>query len=360
MTITEEQTMDQSKIESFQERLFTELNAGMSCLNLQLGYRLGLIQALVEAGAVTPTELAQQTGYSERYVREWLECMAVGTYLDYDATTGRFSLPAEHAAVLVDPDSPWSAIGVLGWIPSFATILPQLLQAFRTGGGVPYEAYGLDMVTAQGLSTRPMFMNDYVTTWIPAMPDIERTLQAGGRVAEVGCGIGWSAIALAKGFSHTRIDAIDPDEISIQEAQRNAAEAGVSDRITFHLSTVEDAPVQGPYDLMTAFECLHDMPYPVQALRRMRELLAPNGAVLIADEAVGEALEENTNFMGHFFYNFSVLHCLPQAMVFPNAAGTGTVIKPSVLRQYAEGAGFGSVEVLPIENPQFRFYRLTP
>jgi 2-polyprenyl-3-methyl-5-hydroxy-6-metoxy-1,4-benzoquinol methylase len=351
--------MDQSKIDTFQERLFTELNAGLSCLNLQLGYRLGLIQVLAEADPITPVELAQQMGYAERYVREWLECLAAGEYLDYDSTTGRFSLPPEHAAVLVDPDSPSSAIGVVGWIPSFANILPQLMEAFRTGGGVPYEAYGLDMLTAQGLFNRPMFINDYVSAWIPTMPDIESKLKAGGQVAEVGCGLGWSVIALAQGFANSQIDAIDPDELSIQEAQSNAEKAGVSDRITFHLSTVEEAPIQGPYDLITAFECLHDMPYPVQALSRMRELLAPDGVVLIADEAVGDTLEENTNFMGHFLYNFSVLHCLPQAMAFPNAAGTGAVIKSSTVSKYADEAGFKSIAILPIENPQFRFYRLT-
>jgi 2-polyprenyl-3-methyl-5-hydroxy-6-metoxy-1,4-benzoquinol methylase len=360
LTLLERETMDETKIQSFQERLFTEMNAGMSSLSIYLGHRLGLFQALAEKGPVTPVELARQTGYNERYIREWLEGMAAGQYLDYDSATGRFELPAEHAAVLVDPDSPSSAIGVIGWVNSFANVMPQLMEAFRTGGGVPYEAYGMDMVQAQGFSTRPMFINDYVSTWIPTMPDIERKLRAGGRAADVGSGVGWSAIALAKGIPGVKIDAIDPDELSLKEARSNAEEAGVSDSIAFHLSTIEDAPVQGPYDLVAAFECLHDMPYPVQALSRMRELLAPGGAVLIADEAVGDTLEENRNFMGHMFYNYSILHCLPQAMVFPDAASTGTVIKPSVLRKYAEEAGFSNVEVLPIDNPQFRFYRLNP
>ncbi len=355
----EEHTVDQTKMESFQERLFTELNAGMSCLSLQLGHSLGLIQALVEIGDATSTELAQQTSCNERYVREWLECMAVGGYLEHDAAAGSFSISPEHAAVLTDPDSDWSAIGILGWIPSFATILPRLTEAFRTGAGVPYGDYGLDMVTAQAMGTRPMFMNDYVSTWIPTMPDIERKLQAGGRVAEVGCGVGWSSIALAKGFSNAQVHAIDPDDLSIEAARRNAQDAGVADRITIHLNTVEEAPIEGPFALLTAFECVHDMPYPVEALQRMRELLTPGGAVLIADEAVGDTLEENTNFMGHLFYNFSVLHCLPQAMGFPDSAATGTVIRPSVLGQYADQAGFTGMEVLPIENPQFRFYRLT-
>jgi 2-polyprenyl-3-methyl-5-hydroxy-6-metoxy-1,4-benzoquinol methylase len=205
-----------------------------------------------------------------------------------------------------------------------------------------------------------MFVNDLASKWIPAMPEIEERLKAGGRVADVGSGIGWSTVALAKGFPNTHIDAIDPDEESLALARKIAEEEGVADQITFHLKTVEDAPVQGSYDLVMAVECVHDMPYPVSALTRMRELTASDGAVLIADEAVEDTLAENTNFMGHLFYNYSVLHCLPQAMVFPDSVATGTVIKPSVLRGYAQDAGFASVDVLPIENAQFRFYRLNP
>ena len=156
------------------------------------------------------------------------------------------------------------------------------------------------------------------------------------------------------------IDSVEPDRLSQELARENAAESDVSDSITFHDTTIEDAPIDGPYDLVWGFECLHDMPYPVSVLSRMRELAGPDGAVLIADELVEDSLPENTNFMGHLFYNFSILHCLPQAMVFPDAAGTGTVITPSTLRRYAAEAGFSSVDILPIENFQFRFYRLNP
>ena len=127
--------MDQSKVEGFQERIFTELNGGMSCLNLYLGHQLGLLQKLADADSVTPVELAQQTGYVERYLREWLECMAAGEYLDYEPASGRFSLPAEHAAVLTEPENPASAMGAFGWLPSLTNILPQLMEAFRKGGG---------------------------------------------------------------------------------------------------------------------------------------------------------------------------------------------------------------------------------
>ena len=352
--------MDQQKVDALAERIITELNSAMSCLNLYIGHRLGLYQALAADGAMTTNELAKRTQYSERYLREWLSCMVAGGYLDYDPEPGRFSLSPEHATVLLDRDNPAYTIPWVAFIPSFASVLSQVLEVFRTGGGVPYEAYGPDMVEAQGMGNRPTYVNHYVSKWIPAMPDIETRLKAGGRVADIGCGMGWSSIALARGFPEIQIDAVDSDKASIVEAKRHAKEAGVSERIVFHDMSSEQASLQGPYDLVTAFEVLHDLAYPVKVLRRMRELALPNGAVLIADEAVGDSLEENRNFLGHFFYNFSVLHCLPQAMAFPESAATGTVITPSTVRNYSKDAGFAKVDVLPIEHPFFRFYRLTP
>ena len=354
---TSQQTPERSS-DAFAERILTEINAGMSCLNLYLGDRLGLFQALADSPSATPAEMATRTGCAERYVREWLKCMAVGGYIDHQE--GRFSLPPEHVPVLLDKDSPAYVLAVVGHIPAFSGILSPLMDAFRTGGGVPYEAYGRDAREAIGLGNRPMFINDYVSSWIPMMPDVQERLRSGGRVAEVGCGQGWSSVAIAQGFPSVHVDSVDLDAASIDEARANATEAGVGDRVSFHLSAVEDAPLQGPYDLVTAFECLHDMAYPVDALKRMRELAGPGGTVLIADELVGDTVEENSNFLGHMFYNFSVLHCLPQAMVFPDAAGTGTVMGPATLRRYADEAGFSGVEILPIDNPMFRFYKLTP
>ncbi len=352
--------MDQQKIDGFAERIFNEVNGAMSTLNLYLGHRLNLYKAIADAGAVTPSQLAKQTNYSERYLREWLECMASGGYLDHNPATGSFGLPPEHAAILLDRDNRAYAIPFVCYIPSFASVLPELIKAFRTGGGVPYERYGADLLEAIGMGNRPMFINDYATKWIPAMPDIEGKLKAGGRVGEVGCGLGWSSIALARAFPKTHIDAIDVDPISIEEARRNAKQAGVAKHIAFYLGPIEESPLKGPYDLVTAFECVHDMAYPVKALQRMREMVAPNGAVLVADEAVGETLDENRNSFGHLMYNFSVLHCLPQAMVFPDSVATGAVMSPSTLGTFAKHAGFTKVEVLPIQNPLWRFYRLTP
>jgi SAM-dependent methyltransferase len=329
-------------------------------MNLYIGYRLDLFKALAESGPTTVENFAKVTKNSERYLREWLEGMTAGGYLDYDAGSSQFSLSPEHATCLIDQDSAAYALPFVAFVPSFAGVLPQLMEAFRTGGGVPYEAYGDDCLEAIGMGNRPMFVNDYVDKWIPAMPDIENRLKSGARVIDVGCGVGWGCISLAKGFPETKVDGIDCDEASIDEARRNANKSGLSDRVTFHTGMVEDSTLQGPYDLVTAFEVVHDMPYPVKGLQRMHELVARDGVVLLAEEAVGDTLEENMNFTGHFNYNFSVLHCLPQGLVFPEAAGIGTVMGPATVRKYAREAGFSKVDILPIENPMKRFYRLTP
>jgi 2-polyprenyl-3-methyl-5-hydroxy-6-metoxy-1,4-benzoquinol methylase len=360
--------IDQNRINSLSERIMKETNAAFSCLNLYLGHKLNLFKAISEAPgrSVTPTELAKITGCSERYIKEWLESMAVGKYLEYDSKTGRFILPYEHAVVFLEQDNLSYTIPFVYYVPSFASIIDKLIEAFRSGDGVPFEAYGKDIVEAIGLGNRPMFVNWYVEKWMPAMPDIERRLkQQGGHVADIGCGTGWSSIAIAQGFPNIRIDAIDVDPASIEEARRNANKAGVSEQIAFYLSSIEDfnakIEVEKKYDLVTAFECIHDMPYPIKALERMREMVALDGAVLVADELVGETVEENNgSFLGHLYYNFSVLHCLPQAMVYQDSAATGAVMPASKLEGYAKKAGFSRVDVLPIDNPLWRFYRLFP
>jgi len=349
---------DQAKAEALSERIFNEINGAMSALSLYVGYRLGLFRALADTGPTTPSDLAKRTGYHERYVREWLEGMAAGRYVAYDTDVHRFSLTPDQSAVYLEADHPAHALPNVAFIPSLAGVLPKLLRAFREGGGVPFEEYGQDLVDAQGAGYHPMFVNELAGTWIAAMPDVEAKLRRGGRVVDVGCGVGWSAITLARAFPKARIDGVDPDARSIEQARRNAEEARVADGVRFEQSGIEQASLEGPYDLATLFECLHDMAYPLEALRAVRRLLAPDGAVLITDEKVGETLEENTNVLGQLYYNFSLLHCLPQAMAHPGSAATGAVIKPSTVRRYALEAGFSRFEILRVENPLFRLYRL--
>jgi SAM-dependent methyltransferase len=240
--------------------------------------------------------------------------------------------------------------------------LPALIEAYRTGGGVPYAAYGPD--TRDGIAevNRPMFINLLGSAWLPAIPEIHLRLQANppARVADVGCGTGWSSIALARTYPKVRVDGLDLDEASIATAQANAHRAGVAERVRFELRDAADPQLAGQYDLVTAFETLHDMARPVEALRAMRELLAEHGSVFIADERVAEAFAAPGDELDRLNYGWSILHCLPASRAESPSAATGTVMRPPTLRRYATEAGFREVQVLPIQNDFWRFYRLVP
>ena len=213
--------MNQKKIDEISERILNETNAAMSCLNLYLGYKLNLFIHIVEAGPVTSTELADKTKYSERYLREWLECMTVLNYIDYDPTISRFSISPEHAVVFCDRNNIAYTIPFVNWIPSLASVLDILLRAFRTGEGIAYSEYGNDLIEAQGERNRPMFVNE-TSSWISYMHDIYSKLKTGGGlVADIGCGDGWTSIALAKSLPLIKIDAIDLYSASIENARQN-------------------------------------------------------------------------------------------------------------------------------------------
>ncbi len=249
------------------------------------------------------------------------------------------------------------ALGIAG----IASTLPAILDAFRSGGGVPYESYGADMRNAIVRLNRPTFGNRLGTQWLPAIPDIDKRLRSRppARVADVGCGTGWSTLAIARAYPDVRIDGIDLDPASIAEARQNAAASGLGDRVRFEVRSAADPAGSGQYDLVTAFETVHDMADPVGALRAMRQLMAPDGAVVIADERVAEEFIAPGDEVERFMYGWSALHCLPVGMVDPPAAGTGTVMRPATLNRYATDAGFQGFEVLPIDDDFWRFYRLS-
>jgi len=351
--------MDNDKITALANRLTLELNGTLNLMTLYLGDRLGLISALAERGPVTSAQLAKRSACNERYVREWLETLTANDYLDHDPATGQFSISPELATILLNPDHPYNSISGVRYIPGLAGVLPALVEAFRTGGGVPFEAYGAEFREGIASSNRPLFVNELVSKWMPALPDIHAQLQAGARVADFGCGLGTSTLALAQGFPAITVDGLDIDPASIEHARRSAAEQGLSDRVHFHLATSEGDPLIGPYQLITAYECIHDMAQPVPVLRRMRQLLTPGGAVLIADELVADTLSERHRLPDRLMYGFSVLHCLPQAMTEPNSAATGTMLTADTLRHYAAEAGFTDIRILPIESSVWRFYRLS-
>jgi 2-polyprenyl-3-methyl-5-hydroxy-6-metoxy-1,4-benzoquinol methylase len=349
------------------ERIFRNGIAVLEMLSIYVGDKLGLYRALAQSGPSTASELARGAGIDERYGREWLEQQAVAGLLEVetesaDGAKRKYRLAPGHAEVLLDGDSLNYVLPITWAIPGLAATLPSLLTAYRRGGGVPYSDYGSEFRSSIALLNRPMFLNQLASEWLPAMPDVDRRLRADppARVADVGCGTGWSSIAIAKAYPKVRVDGFDLDAPSIASARENAAKTGIGDRLTFEARDAAAGGHAGTYDLVTAFETIHDMSDPVPVLRAMRALVAPGGAVFVADEKVAETFTAPGDELERFMYGWSVLHCLPVGRVDPPGLGTGTIMRPEILRRYATQAGFTGVEILPIEHDFWRFYRLMP
>jgi hypothetical protein len=356
---------DAAQRDAFAERLFRSAAGVFDIFSVYLGDRLGFYRALAEGGPLTSAALAARTATHERYAREWLEQQAVAGILVAEnpgdhAAERRFRLPPGHAEALVDAESLNYLAPLARQLVAATRPLDQLLAAYRSGGGVPFDAYGRDMREGQADMNRTMFLQLLGREWLPAIPDVHARLQGDppARVADLGCGAGWSSIGIAQAYPNALVDGYDLDAPSIALASANAQAAGVADRATFQVRDAGDKALAGRYDLVTAFECVHDMADPVGALRAMRRLAGERGTVLIVDERVGETFTPACDQAEALTYGWSLLHCLAVGMADPPAAGTGAVMRPGTLRGYAIGAGFRDVEVLPIDTLFFRFYRL--
>ena len=339
------------------ERLFGAVLGTMDLHAVYLGDRLGYYRALARE-PLTSTELAARTGTAERYAREWCEQQAVTGILATDAAADRrYTLPAASVGPLVDALDLGHMAPLARAVIGFAQQTDLLVAAFRTGGGVSWAQHGADAREAQAAANRPLFLGPLGREYLPAIPDVDAALRAGGRVADVGCGLGWSAIGIALAYPDATVDGYDVDEPSIVAARRNAREAGVDDRVRFH--RVDAATLEGePYDAVFAFECVHDLPDPVGVLAAMRRLAGRAGAVVVMDERVAEEFTAPGDDVERLMYGFSLLCCLADGMAHRPSAATGTVMRPSTLRRYAAEAGFADVEILDIANDVFRFYRL--
>ena len=351
--------------DAFIEQFFQFASGTFNIFSIYIGDRLGLYRALAEGGLSTAAELAARTNTHERYIREWLEQQTVAGILEVedekrDSHARRFQLPAGHIEPLIRCDSLNYIVPLTQLIAGAVRPLPEILEAYRNGGGVPYSAYGTDLREGQAAINYPAFAQQLAHEWLPSLPDVHSRLRADppARIADIGCGYGWSSIGIAHGYPKVRVDGFDLDEPSIERAQDNARRNRVAERVQFYVRDASDPTLAGQYDLVTAFECVHDMSNPVGALRTMRHLAGEGGSVLVIDERVGDTFSAEGNDVEWMMYGWSILHCLPVSMAEPPAAGTGTVMRADVLRRYAEDAGFRSVDVLPIDHLFFQFYRL--
>ena len=347
------------------ERLSLNAIGAFDLFSVHIGDRLGLYRALADKGPLTSSELAEAAGIHERYAREWLEQQAASDILaaeEEDKGLRRFRLPDGHDEALLDASSLNYIAPMARAVLASIRPIDALLEAMRSGGGVPYAHYGEDLHEAQAAFTRPLFENLLGSEWLGAVPEIHDRLLADppAHVADVACGQGRSSIEIARAYPKAQVDGIDSDTASIEFARKNLAGSGVENRVSFHDRDAADAGLAGRYDLVTIFEALHDMSYPVEVLSAARGMLVEGGVMLIGDERTEESFTAPAGESERLYYGFSIFHCLPVGMVGEGAAGTGTVIRPATVRRYAEEAGFSSCEVLPIENDSWRFYLLLP
>jgi SAM-dependent methyltransferase len=359
MTMVEMET----SADAFAGRVFGAALGAVDLWSMYVGDKLGLYRALAETGPATRAELADRTGMHRRYCHEWLEQQVTSGILAVDdpalpADERRYRIPTAHAGVLTDADSLAYLAPFVRLITAAGVQLPALLGAYRTGGGVSWAEFGVDMRTGQAEMNRPWFMSELGTTWFPAVPELQARLVAGAAVADIGCGEGWSSIAIALAYPQATVDGFDIDAPSIEAARRHAERAGVADRVRFHATDAATLDHPDGYDVVTAFECIHDLPYPVEVLSTMRQVVKDDGIVVVMDEAVADSFGERFDDVERLMYGFSLFICLPDGMSHPGSAGTGTVIRPETLAGYARSAGFSGVEVLPIDNELWRFYRL--
>ena len=356
-------TSDQAR-DALVERLFLATVGTLELYSVYLGWRLGLYGVLRDTGPLSSDELATEAGIDARYAREWLEQQAVAGLVEVadahdDPVQRRYGLPLGHAEVLIEPSSSVYVAPFAPMVVGIAGALPEVVEAYRTGAGVPYAHYGTDFRDGQGGINRPAFEHE-LAGWVEAIPEVHARLQAEppARVADLGCGQGHSTLALARAYPSARVVGVDADAASIADASRLAA--GSDPTAEFVVGDAAGLVESGPYDLVCLLEALHDMAYPVEVLAAIRAALAPNGALLIADERVADAFAAPGDEVERMMYGWSVAHCLPSARTEPNSAALGTVLRAGTVRELAAAAGFGSVEVLPVENDFFRFYCLRP
>jgi SAM-dependent methyltransferase len=346
------QAADPDALNELLGRVITDAGGAMIFPLALIGDRLGLFSALGSGGPATAAELAQRTGLNERYLREWLLAMAAAGYVNYEgsppgaeanAESARYRLTPEQAEAFTNPDSPAYVAGAFQNLTAATRMLDRLTEAFRTGQGVGWHEQHDDMFVGTERFFRPGYLAHLTSEWIPALTGIGQRLTEGALVADVGCGLGASTIIMAQAYPKSRFEGIDYHQRSIDLAVRRAAEAGVADRLRFRVAGASD--LDGGFDLITFFDCLHDMPDPVGALRAARGALADGGSVMLVEPMSWDTVPEALNPLGKVFAGASMLICLPSGLSAAPAYGMGNQAGPARTRALAGEAGFPDARV---------------
>lgn len=332
--------MDEQKFHEFLNRFVGDLGATVAAGGVVLGEQLGLYRALAD-GPQTPDQLAAATGTAARYVEEWLRGQAAGGYVEYDATDGTYHLTDEQAFALTDPDGPVFLPGAFQLALGTLRAVPRLAEAFRTGEGVGWHEHDEDVFVGVERFFRPGYSAHLVAEWLPALDGVVAKLEAGARTADVGCGLGASTLLMAQAFPNSTFTGSDYHVHSVELARKNAAELGVGARVEFEVAGATTF-ADGPFDLVTTFDCLHDMGDPVAAARHIHEQLDDEGTWLIVESAAADSVAENLNPVGRVFYGFSTFLCVPNALSQGGTLTLGAQAGEDAIRRVVTEAGFSS------------------
>ncbi len=331
--------IDPDKLNAFMGKALADMGAAIGTSLILIGDRLGLYKAMAGAGPITSQEVATKTGTTERYVREWLAAQAAAGYVEYDAASGKFTLPDEQALALAVENSPAFIPGAYQVIASTVIDEPKIREAFRSGAGVGWHEHNCNLFEGTERFFRPGYSAHLVDEWIPTLEGVEAKLKTGAIVADVGCGFGVSTILLAEAFPNSRFFGFDYHGPSIDWARAAAAKAGLSDRVTFEVASSKAFP-GSDYDLVAFFDCLHDMGDPVGASAHVRQSLKPDGTWMIVEPFANDQLERNLNPIGRIYYAASTLVCTPASLSQEVGLGLGAQAGEARLKDVVMQGGF--------------------
>jgi SAM-dependent methyltransferase len=338
-TVVEPAVLDEKKLMDFVFKAVDEVGATLNAALVVMGDKLGFYRALADAGPVSPAELAARTGTAERYVQEWLNAQAAGGYVAYDPVTGRYTLPPEQTVALTDETSPAYLPGFFQLALGSVIDSPRITETARSGEGLGWHEHVHDVHEGCERFFRPGYNANLIGAWLPALDGVVEKLQRGARVADLGCGHGASTILMAQAFPQSTFVGSDYHEGSIQTARIRAEDAGVAGRVRFETAPAAGHPDDG-YDLVTMFDCLHDMGDPVGAARKVRDLLAPDGTWMIVEPAAGDRVEDNLNPVGRAYYGFSTLLCTPASLSQEVGLALGAQAGEARISEVVTAAGF--------------------
>lgn len=345
--------MDKEQIRQFADRIYRDMAGAMAVGMAYLGAATGLFRSMAERGPMTAAEVTEESGLQPRYVEEWLRGMASAGYLVHETSTDTYRLPAEHSYLLASEGTDHFMGGLFHFVPVLLSVAPQVAESFRNGGGVDFGAFGPAAVEALDMINAGQYEQRFGSYWLGKLPDVVSQLERGGRVLDVGCGVGRVATAIARKFPNCEVVGLDPDGQSIAWAERHARAAGA--RVRFLATTTATIERGDGFDLITACDCVHDFARPRTTLREMRSLLKPGGTLFVVEPRAGDTIAENMHPIGTMYYGFSLFHCMTQSLA-AGGEGLGTCMGPSRTEALLREAGFDDVRQVDIRSQTNLFY----